>query len=359
MDILDEISRLRQEQEFDAERAERVRRRLAAEFAVAPRRGTAARPYAVVGAGLVAAATVTAVVIGQHQTPITPLIAVTTPPAEATASAPPSATPSAPPSPESSAPAAPPTVDTVLAHAAAASGRHEIADGQYRRVSVAQRVFSTFSLAPDSTITDRTEDASQVVTATLSSDRIEVFVPSERAREWPERRVGERVITQRWGDASLDLTGFGGLAGYVEWKRTWDLEGLVGPLADLPRDPARLLETMRAAADDDEHAYWMVLRSLESNAMPADLQAALYGAARLIPGATLESFDQRIAVITWTSAAEPRKRFRLTIDTTTSFVTESDWWWGRADVLGVPADVPDVHREISVDTVNALPDGLG
>ncbi|HEY3507370.1 MAG TPA: CU044_5270 family protein [Actinocatenispora sp.] len=68
-------------------------------------------------------------------------------------------------------------------------------------------------------------------------------------------------------------------------------------LARQPRDPKKLLAAIEAAQEDSSRtkadlptlAFLSIAQTMSSGFVPADLRAALYRAARLVPGITLES----------------------------------------------------------------------
>jgi RNA polymerase sigma-70 factor (ECF subfamily) len=129
----------------------------------------------------------------------------------------------------------------------------------------------------------------------------ELFVPGDPDREWVLRRSPR--VPYRPEDAELaERYGLPESEGFTERARDGGFFGEpVTPswqtptaafLADLPRDPQRLLERIRHDAADagpsrDGEALVLIADMLRSGIVPGDVRAALFRAAALIPGVEL------------------------------------------------------------------------
>lgn len=137
--------------------------------------------------------------------------------------------------------------------------------------------------------------------AYLFSSEDELYIPADREDDWVWSRHAPSVY-QTFGPASaaaaataepphpgetdelLQAPGgafYGGEAG-----------GGYGDLADLPRDPVQLLNhiyrvTLGAGPSPDGEALVYIADRLRTGVVPADLRAAFYEAAALIPGVTI------------------------------------------------------------------------
>lgn len=310
-----------------------------------------------VGAGLVAAATVTAVVIAQQQSAaVVPMAGQTTTPSPSKPPVTASPTPETTPTPSAVPTEAPPTAQTVLANAAASSAiGTDIPAGAYRKVT-----FNSTTITRAGFVNGRLNDLAEPWEAAVAYEETftrSYYIPADRAEGWTEESPAPAVITRVWGDASLAPTSTGDPAEYpwVEGNaRLWHHNDVQAIIADpsYPRDPQGLLDRLNAEYGDAPGRY--LLRALETNAADPELQSAMLQAAALIPGATLTATSGTLNTITWepTDAGIP---FQVTVDTSTGFIVSSNWNYVGGDAVGTPADLPDQHIQISVEIVDTAP----
>lgn len=132
----------------------------------------------------------------------------------------------------------------------------------------------------------------------------QLYVPADRSDEWvwvrPRGELvevltpgGESVIQQdydalreEWGDEPERLRASGGAFYGVPSDTQW------GNVADLPRDPYRLLNhiylaTLGKGSSPDGEALVFIADTLRQGTAPADVREALLRAAILIPGVTV------------------------------------------------------------------------
>jgi RNA polymerase sigma-70 factor (ECF subfamily) len=161
---------------------------------------------------------------------------------------------------------------------------------EYLRVSTVAVYATTFVSSPPT-----------AVNTWLATYTEELFVPGDPDREWVLRRSPR--VPYRPEDAELaEPYGPPESEGFTERARDGGFFGEpVTPswqtptkafLADLPRDPQRLLERIRHDAADagpsrDGEALVLIADVLRSGIVPGDVRAALFRAAALIPGVEL------------------------------------------------------------------------
>jgi RNA polymerase sigma-70 factor (ECF subfamily) len=141
----------------------------------------------------------------------------------------------------------------------------------------------------------------ETYTSWLDTYTEELFVPGDPDREWVLRRSPR--VPYRPVDAELaEPYGLPEFEGFTERARGGGFFGepvtpswqtpTAALLADLPRDPERLLQRIRHDAADagpsrDGEALVLIADVLRSGVVPGGLRAALFRAAALIPGVEL------------------------------------------------------------------------
>ncbi len=184
----------------------------------------------------------------------------------------------------------------VLSDAAAATittSDPVLAPGQYLLVDT-EAVYAVFS---------STETGQQHVW--LESQNGQMYVPADRSGEWIwNREAGEAVqffdeesrAEARLQAAQSDYQGeyLRAPAGqfYGSGQSILGAIPLEEAIAGAPRDPKELLEliydnTRGSGPTPDEEAFITIVDTLNTGVIPADLRAALYQAAALIPGLTV------------------------------------------------------------------------
>lgn len=307
-----------------------------------------------IGAGLVAAATVTGIVLANVQRPVAGGEAVNTPAATAeptvapTTAPTPTPQPTLEPTPSQTPPPKPPaTVDTVITAAAAASAAGaEVPDGMYRQYTMEMRAY-----------VNNGGMASSGTAGWLESSMQRIWASAAPRPEWPSSSSG-RVTGEWWGDpngVNHDQPPRELGERVIPFERDF-APYVLSPQSypDLPRDPRALLDTL--ASSGGEPASWTLLYSLTFNVAPADLRVAMWEAVKTLPDSELLSSVGDIAVIEWRDVAEPGKRMQLTIDTSTGYVVQTDWWWGREEQFDVPTDISDLQMKITNEIVDAAPE---
>lgn len=142
-----------------------------------------------------------------------------------------------------------------------------------------------------------------------------------------------------------------------EADRTWDH---YRPFyAEMPRDPAALLEWLRGRSGmgGKEADAWLVA-SLEDpasvNLMPPDLRATFFRAIALIPGFEVESADGARVTLSYLDTVHNRPE-SLVIDTEQGYITQFTDSEAGPTVAG---DLPDRIKRVATTVVDALPDSV-
>lgn len=158
--------------------------------------------------------------------------------------------------------------------------------GQYLRIR-STNVWST---------EEWTEDGSQH--QWLDTEKMDMYIPADRSEEWVWLRSG-RVPTTFFDDKARRFVQEEGRQAHPETLRAakGDFYGQPGgtltmDMSTFPRDPYRLLNhiyirTLGAGQSVDGEALVFIADLLRTGIVPADLRAALYKAAAMIPGVTI------------------------------------------------------------------------
>ncbi|MBT2598110.1 CU044_5270 family protein [Arthrobacter sp. ISL-72] len=158
--------------------------------------------------------------------------------------------------------------------------------GQYLRVK-STNVWSTETW---------TEDGSKY--QWLDTEKMDMYIPTDRTAEWVWLRSG-RVPTTFFDDKARNYVLEQGIQAHSETLRAPKGEFYGQPggilttdMSVFPRDPYRLLNhiyirTLGAGQSVDGEALVFIADLLRTGLVPADLRAALYKAAAMIPGVTI------------------------------------------------------------------------
>lgn len=369
-DILDDIRRILPSDEVDEQRINRNKSVLLQELSrrPAPRGRLALRVGLIATAGVAAVGTVSVLALNPMQNPAPAPIAATTAPSVTTQ--PPATTP--PPTSEPTATSepttepvpvpVPPTVASVLAQAANVAASSTVPATGFRRIEITETTLSQVGHAEDGTSLGDLAYPEDVDVATLDTLKWNVYLPVDSDGGWVRELAGNATREALWGRGDR-ATPVPDLSDSIGNAYTFipDWAYYVLPpsrFGDLPRDPQALADLIMMERGDD--AGWVILHTLAIGYAPADLQAALFDAAQLLPDSELLQSSGSVAVIEWRDpTSESGKRLRLTVDTNTGQVTASDWWWGRASLLlGTPDVIPDIHQEMSGTFVDSAPDTI-
>lgn len=212
----------------------------------------------------------------------------------------------------------------------------------------------------------------------------QVYVPADRQGEWVwnrEPRVPVESSSEEAKAAAAEMRKrdaasrppAGALLPVGIWRAPGGAFGgneptvIIGtPLKDagsLPRDPQALLNiilerTKGAGKSPEREAFVTIADGLRSGVVPADLRAALYKAAALIPGVTVgdrqATIDGRTGIAIGIPSPDGVARTDIVIDPTSGLVI------GEQDILlkdypGFPAGTVSTWTSVKTSVVNAAP----
>ena len=132
----------------------------------------------------------------------------------------------------------------------------------------------------------------------LDTEKMDMYIPADRTSEWVWLRSG-RVPTTFFDDKARNYVQEQGIQAHPETLRAPKGEfygqpggTLTTDMLTFPRDPYRLLNhiyirTLGAGQSVDGEALVFIADLLRTGLVPADLRAALYKAAAMIPGVTI------------------------------------------------------------------------
>jgi RNA polymerase sigma-70 factor (ECF subfamily) len=219
--------------------------------------------------------------------------------------------------------------------------------------------------------TVQAEDGS--VTSFLTINDEELYIPAARDDDWvwhrhprtpyqtfgPESEaVAEQMADPRLGDSDELLQAPGGAFYGGEPHRGY------GDLAALPRDPVQLLNyiyrvTIGQGPSPDGEALVFIADRLRTGVVEADLRAAFYEAAALIPG--VEIVDNQATLDGRTGVAIGRDesgqfRQEIIVDPATGqFIGERQVTLGESN--GIPAGTPYAWTAVTTSVVDSAPNG--
>ena len=265
----------------------------------------------------------------------------------------------------------------ILTNAAAATIRTSdpvVGPGQYLKIETTELTGSGSQAADGSDLNWQETTGGQV------------YVPADRAGEWVWNREGRvplassseqaKAEAERLRELSktknLPIGQVNPMVGGVLRAKGGAFYGneptaIIGtPLKDagsLPRDPRALLDliygrTKGAGKSPEAEAFVTIADGLRTGVVPADLRAALYKAAALIPGVTVgdrqATVDGRTGIAIGIPSADGGTRRDIIIDPTSGLVI------GEQDVLlkdypNAPAGTVATWTSVKTSVVNAAP----
>ena len=210
----------------------------------------------------------------------------------------------------------------------------------------------------------------------LESQDGQVYVPADLSAEWVWNRE-PRVPVQFFDEQSrqlaesqqLDLLDRGELVRGPAGDFYGSEPSILGnipleeALGSSPRDPRQLLDliyeqTQGSGPTPDEAAFNAIADSLRTGVIPADLRAALYGAAALVPGVTVldpqAAMDGRVGISLGMDTRFSGSRTEMIIDPKTGLLI------GEREVLleaqyGAPAGTVISWTAVTTSVVDGAP----
>lgn len=236
-----------------------------------------------------------------------------------------------------------------------------------------------------SSATSTTSDGSATY-AWLASQDQQLYVPADRSQEWilnqepsipvqffdePSRRFAEKQQAELEDPARgpVATVPYGPLMRapggnfYDDEQRVLGGMSLKEALDTAPRDPQALLDliyqrTAGAGPTPEEEAFVTIADTLRSGVIPADLRAALYQAAALVPGVTVvdreATLDGRTGISLGIKAHHYPARQEIIIDPKTGLLI------GERVILledsqGLPAGTASAWTAITTSVVDEAP----
>lgn len=219
------------------------------------------------------------------------------------------------------------------------------------------------------------EDGQEVSYLTITNDQL--YVPADRTGDWVWKRSiskpyeffgkeSERIARENYGSVVTERGDVGELLQAPEGA-FYGSPSSTSPsaLARLPRDPHQLLNyiyrtTLGAGPSPDGEALVFIADTLRNGVVPADLRAALFEAAALIPGVEITerqaTLDGRTGIAI--GREEPANHIRqdIIIDPQTGLLI------GERQVLltamfGFPAGTAYAWTAIATSVVSSAPEG--
>lgn len=242
-----------------------------------------------------------------------------------------------------------PTVATVLSTLArGVAAEPVLGEGQYLRYIVNEkRLLNDADLAPNPTA------------IWIAQNDESIYASSAPRASWVMQADSGVTVPEQWGDpAAVWPYSPDDPRPAVSLVTNWAVYVLSPESYDsYSHDPATLLQQMQDEFGDDAGAA--LIHTIAYNAASPELRVALVEALKLVPETTLISVDGARSVLEWYQPnTDHPKRMRVTVDTDAQRIVATDWWWGRPDELGVPTDVPDIHRDITWEIVDDAPEGI-
>ncbi|GAT73490.1 putative RNA polymerase sigma (70) factor [Microbacterium sp. HM58-2] len=128
----------------------------------------------------------------------------------------------------------------------------------------------------------------------------------------------------------------------------------------MPRDPVELIEWFRGTLTGtepenmDSAIVWSIVETLELNAAPPDLRAALYQALDLMPGLELLSAQGSVVTLGFRPVSPLDWRETVTIDRATGLLIASTRTFGEGSPI-VLDDVPNFRLTNTISVVDSAP----
>lgn len=217
-------------------------------------------------------------------------------------------------------------------------------------------------------------DGVQVTWTETSSDQL--YIPADITGEWiwnrdprvPADSAPEAVKEAARSMAVNDPKRYAAMVGVFrapggDFSSGYTVLG--APLSDtsqLPRDPEKLLkliyERTSGRKDDDIKAFEAIMESLRTGAIPADLRAAFYQAAALIPGVDVDdelvTVDGRTGIAIGIPGPGGISRNDLVIDPDSGLVIGEQIVLVE-DYAGLPAGTVESWRSVRTSVVDSAP----
>lgn len=250
--------------------------------------------------------------------------------------------------------------------------------GQYLRIeSDIERLF--YQDSSGAVIGWNSYQGSPVVSALLTRDRRELYVPADRSGDWYNETgpFAERIQFFPGSQSPVDESAWDGMMPVQpEVNGWWTTGGLGGDMlpprgstesyAQLPRDPQALLDDLRAQisswASTQQEADDALLEGLTFelllNIAPADVREAYLDALALSGLVQTDGSGSGIIRYQFRRDLSSPRTETISVDEATGWVLQHDVRYDRADGATsdiVPASVPDIRTTYAVAIVSSGP----
>lgn len=205
----------------------------------------------------------------------------------------------------------------------------------------------------------------------LYAETSHLFIPADRSDDWV-RVDGPLSVVQTFGDLSeraavIAAENTGTTTLRAPGGRFYGTAPDVTPatLQSLPRDSVRLLAVIHTATGStgnsrDGEAFVFIADTLRSGIVPADLRAALYRAAALIPGVTItddEATVDRRTGVAFGRSENNGTRQEIIIDPATGLLIGERTVQTSPDATVLPIGTVLDSTAVATTTVNTAPNG--
>lgn len=245
-------------------------------------------------------------------------------------------------------------------------------EGQYLRVEHATEQLVLYDPNGEHTVFDGSR--ATATDAWVVSGRYVTYIPADRSGEWVRVFETDHPVVALFGAdaqqhydewaAAIDMDPFtvrtvGGIGDQYPGS-TDPLEGSDAYYAQMPRDPAQLVEWFRGTLTGTEPEYmdsaiiWGIVQTLELNAAPADLRAALFQALDLVPGPEVVGTNGTVVTIAFEPTSPLDWRETVSIDRATGLLVGSTRTFGEGSPI-VPDSVPDHRLTNTISVVDSAP----
>ncbi|WP_375387588.1 CU044_5270 family protein [uncultured Amnibacterium sp.] len=204
----------------------------------------------------------------------------------------------------------------------------------------------------------------------LATQNGQLYIPADRSDDWVWVR-DPATVARTFGPASERAARQDAGGGTTEIVRAPEGAFYNGPPQDdgfdaLPRDPTRLLNhiyrvTLGAGVSRDGEALVFIADALRTGVVPADLRAAMYRAAAMIPGVEITEREANLDGRTGIAIGRTESngiRQELIIDPQNGRLIGEREVVTRADVIpGFPAGTPMGFTAVTATVVDSAPAG--
>ncbi|MBO0979795.1 hypothetical protein [Microbacterium sp. SD291] len=245
-------------------------------------------------------------------------------------------------------------------------------EGQYLRVEHATEQLVLYDAAGEHTVFDGSRAGATA--AWVVRGRYITYIPADRDGEWVRVfEAGRTVVAlygtdaqqhqEEWSAEILDEDFIIRTPGGIHESypgSTEPNEGSDAYYALMPRDPQALVEWFRSSltgtepANMDSAIIWGIVQTLELNAAPADLRAALYQALDLLPGLEIVSTEGAVVTLAFEPQSPLDWRETVTIDRATGLLVASARTFGEGSPI-VPDSVPNFRLTNTISVVDSAP----